>query len=105
MADGNANEKGKFSADQLKQIYAQLQSLTVENQAAKQNGEYKFWNTQPVPKIDEEVQDGNGPIEPDLSPEQIRKEPLNLPSGFEWCELDLLNDIEVINSRILLAYC
>ncbi|XP_061771617.1 glycylpeptide N-tetradecanoyltransferase 2 [Nerophis ophidion] len=49
---------------------------------------YQFWDTQPVPKLNEVVT-GHGPIEADK--ENIRQEPYSLPQGFMWDTLDLSN--------------
>nr|CAG4651783.1 EOG090X055U [Triops cancriformis] len=49
---------------------------------------YQFWDTQPVPKIDEDV-DVNEPIEPDKPISEIRAEPYSLPQGFVWDTLKL----------------
>jgi len=55
---------------------------------------YEFWETQPVPKIDE-TPDANVPIEADKSKDQIRKDSLNLPQGFVWDTLDI-NDESIV---------
>ncbi|TSK20190.1 Glycylpeptide N-tetradecanoyltransferase 2 [Bagarius yarrelli] len=49
---------------------------------------YQFWDTQPVPKLNEVVTT-HGPIEPDK--ENVRQEPYSLPQGFMWDTLDLSN--------------
>uniref|UniRef100_A0A3B3QZF5 Glycylpeptide N-tetradecanoyltransferase n=1 Tax=Paramormyrops kingsleyae TaxID=1676925 RepID=A0A3B3QZF5_9TELE len=49
---------------------------------------YQFWDTQPVPKLNEVITT-HGPIEPDK--ENIRQEPYSLPQGFTWDTLDLSN--------------
>ncbi|RWS25182.1 glycylpeptide N-tetradecanoyltransferase 2-like protein [Leptotrombidium deliense] len=49
---------------------------------------YHFWETQPVPKLDENVND-EGPIEGTKKVEEVRKEPYTLPEGFEWNTLDI----------------
>ncbi|XP_063054703.1 glycylpeptide N-tetradecanoyltransferase 2 isoform X1 [Engraulis encrasicolus] len=49
---------------------------------------YQFWDTQPVPKLNEVVT-SHGAIEPDK--ENIRQEPYSLPTGFMWDTLDLSN--------------
>lgn len=49
---------------------------------------YKFWSTQPVPKLDEKVQD-NEAIEPNKPISEIRPEPYALPDGFKWETLNL----------------
>eukprot|EP01039_Chlorochromonas_danica_P008336 gene8335-9189_t len=55
--------------------------------------EHKFWNTQPMLALNEEVSDVNGPINDTMTVDQVRAEPLNMPAGFEWCDLDV-NDPE-----------
>ncbi|XP_061677092.1 glycylpeptide N-tetradecanoyltransferase 2 isoform X1 [Syngnathoides biaculeatus] len=57
------------------------------DEAAKHK--YQFWDTQPVPKLTDEVVTGHGPIEADK--ENIRQEPYSLPHGFMWDTLDLSN--------------
>lgn len=52
--------------------------------------EHKFWNTQPMLALDEEVVDTvNGPINDTVTVDQVRQEPLNMPAGFEWCDIDV----------------
>lgn len=52
------------------------------------NKSYKFWSTQPVPKLDEKVLD-NEAIEPNKPISEIRAEPYALPDGFKWETLNL----------------
>ncbi|XP_062859920.1 glycylpeptide N-tetradecanoyltransferase 1b [Trichomycterus rosablanca] len=52
-----------------------------------QKHNFHFWNTQPVPKIGEEV-DSHGPIQEKLS---VRDECYSLPESFCWDTLDLKN--------------
>lgn len=59
--------------------------------------EYKFWNTQPVPKIDEALGESSGTsvhkaIEPDKTIAEIRKDPYPLPEGFIWETLELVDE-------------
>ncbi|GAB1285921.1 glycylpeptide N-tetradecanoyltransferase 2 isoform X2 [Apodemus sylvaticus] len=49
---------------------------------------YQFWDTQPVPKLNEVIT-SHGAIEPDK--DNIRQEPYSLPQGFMWDTLDLSN--------------
>ncbi|XP_059173165.1 glycylpeptide N-tetradecanoyltransferase 2-like [Physella acuta] len=49
---------------------------------------YQFWETQPVPKFDEDIK-VNEEIEKDKGPSEIRQEPLTLPTGFMWDTLDI----------------
>ncbi|KAK7576459.1 hypothetical protein V9T40_012745 [Parthenolecanium corni] len=58
---------------------------------------YEFWNTQPVPKMDEPPDEEffNGPIEPDQPLESVRPTPYSLPVGFRWDTLNV-NDSAVL---------
>ncbi|KAK2094715.1 Glycylpeptide N-tetradecanoyltransferase 2 [Saguinus oedipus] len=56
------------------------------DEAAKHR--YQFWDTQPVPKLDEVIT-SHGAIEPDK--DNVRQEPYSLPQGFMWDTLDLSN--------------
>lgn len=51
--------------------------------------DYKFWNTQPVIKLNEKV-NIDGQIESSEIVE-LNTVPFNLPSDFEWCKFDLAN--------------
>ena len=77
------------------------QKLKLEGQMSKKD--WAFWNTQPVPKLDEvlflifpglylylfqDITDQNmGPIEP--SRDNVRQDPYTLPKGFEWDTMDV----------------
>lgn len=52
---------------------------------------YQFWETQPVPRLDEQPERSE-PIEPDKKPEQVKQEPYNLPAGFIWDTLEIQDD-------------
>ncbi|KAG7227899.1 hypothetical protein INR49_013693 [Caranx melampygus] len=47
---------------------------------------YRFWETQPVPKLGENITT-HGPVVEDQ--DNVRKEPYSLPQGFSWDTLDL----------------
>jgi len=64
---------------------------------------YKFWSTQPVPKIDEEITAAaNECISPDVPHDQLRHEPYSLPQGFEWDTLNLDDPLVLKELYILL---
>ncbi|ORZ15800.1 acyl-CoA N-acyltransferase [Absidia repens] len=68
-----------------------MQSLALQESTGKEKktmAEHRFWNTQPVPKHDENITD-MGPIEPSIPVDQVSKELTALPKEFEWCELDM----------------
>jgi len=53
--------------------------------------EHKFWNFQPVPKLDEKIEESekSGPIDRIKTVEEIQKEPYKLAEGFEWSDVDV----------------
>nr|ASF90212.1 hypothetical protein SPAR04175 [Bartheletia paradoxa] len=56
----------------------------------KDMADHKFWGTQPVPKLSEEIEaDQEGPIEPCVPRSEVQQDPYPLPKDFEWCTLDL----------------
>ncbi|XP_069702884.1 glycylpeptide N-tetradecanoyltransferase 1 [Periplaneta americana] len=65
--------------------FQQKPAKTTEEALQKQ---YQFWNTQPVPKMDEKIT-CNEPIEPEKGTSEIRPEPYSLPDGFQWDTLNL----------------
>lgn len=63
--------------------------------------DWAFWNTQPVPKLDEEITEENmGPIE--ASRENVREEPYTLPKGFEWDTMDIRKEEQLTELYTLL---
>ncbi|ELK16938.1 Glycylpeptide N-tetradecanoyltransferase 2 [Pteropus alecto] len=71
------------------------------DEAAKHR--YQFWDTQPVPKLNEVVT-SHGAIEADK--DHVRQEPYSLPQGFTWDTLDL-GSTEVVRrslAPLFLAY-
>jgi len=51
---------------------------------------HAFWETQPVVQFHEEAVDKPaGPIDNIMTPADVKQDPYNLPSGFEWCQLDM----------------
>ena len=56
---------------------------------------HKFWDTQPVKKMSEEVVDEHGPIDEEKTPDQVRQTPYALPKGFEWVTMDVNDDAQI----------
>lgn len=70
-----------------------MEAISLQQRPAKTTEEamqkqFHFWNTQPVPKIDEKIT-VNEPIEANKTDEDIRQEPYGLPDGFQWDTLNL----------------
>jgi glycylpeptide N-tetradecanoyltransferase len=74
---------------------------------AKDMANYKFWATQPVPRFDDKPAADKktvteGPIK-QVDIEQVSKKPSPLVEGFEWSEVDLLEDAQLHEVQDLLC--
>ncbi|KAL3270448.1 hypothetical protein HHI36_020999 [Cryptolaemus montrouzieri] len=81
----------------IKDLRAAMEAFTLSQKPAKTTEEalskpYQFWNTQPVPRMDEQVMVSEA-IEPDKDQSEIRREPYSLPDGFKWDTLNLLDPL------------
>lgn len=56
--------------------------------------EYKFWSTQPVPKLGEKVE-SQGPIDEPKTVADVRPDPYPLPAGYEWVTVNVADDKEL----------
>lgn len=85
----------KEQREMLKLCYG-IDKLKAGRGAAKaaEEKKHKFWNTQPVPAMDETTMD-NSEIETKTL-KDVRKEPYPLPSQFEWCDCDI-SDPKVVD--------
>ncbi|KAK5676504.1 glycylpeptide N-tetradecanoyltransferase [Elasticomyces elasticus] len=99
----------------VKDIPALLKQLAMQNNTKAKEGkapeDYKFWNTQPVPKFREppnllQTTDSKNPNTDEPLPEgailpdkvcaaSVKPEPEPLLEGFEWCLVDLDNAAEL----------
>ncbi|XP_052468213.1 glycylpeptide N-tetradecanoyltransferase 1b isoform X2 [Carassius gibelio] len=70
-----------------------------KNLQEAQRHTYRFWDTQPVPKIDEKVT-SHGPIESERP--SVREEPFSLPQEFIWDTLNLDNQEQLRELCVLL---
>lgn len=84
-----------------------LTGLTLNPKNQKDMASYKFWQTQPVPRLDEAGQSTSpavpdGPIK-EVIPEKVPKDPAPLPESYEWCVLDLTSPAEIKEVYTLLS--
>ncbi|GAB9464448.1 Glycylpeptide n-tetradecanoyltransferase 2 [Globisporangium polare] len=73
---------------QLNLVSAPAATQALEKQLGTDEKDFKFWKTQPVPKIDEFPQE-HGAIDAPKTVADVRKEPYAMPAGFAWSEIDL----------------
>ena len=117
---------GAVSAESLMESSANDKRKIVSGKQQKDMSKYQFWGTQPVPNFGEpRVFHGSGglitrgteeaktKIEPDQegpikNVADVRKTPLHLPTGFEWCTLDLSSEEEAshraVHGIVLIVY-
>ncbi|ORX37031.1 Myristoyl-CoA:protein N-myristoyltransferase, N-terminal domain-domain-containing protein [Kockovaella imperatae] len=103
-------KKALRAVDLMKLLDGQVALGNKSN--TKALGEHKFWNTQPVPQTLSASIAGNapvedvteeGPIDPIKTPQEVRQEPLPLPSGFEWTQIDITNEEQCKEVYVLLS--
>ncbi|KAJ5935216.1 Myristoyl-CoA:protein N-myristoyltransferase [Penicillium verhagenii] len=74
-----------------------LTGLSLDGKNQKDMASYKFWQTQPVPRFDEQAAKKaitQGPIKM-INPDEVSRTPDALVEGFEWCTLDLTDPEEL----------
>ncbi|KAG9237085.1 acyl-CoA N-acyltransferase [Amylocarpus encephaloides] len=93
VAEGDAAQVAEnFKKLNMEEILAGLAS-TGKN--VKDMASYKFWQTQPVPKLGDNAKiEQEGPIR-DTDLNLVRKEPYPMVDGYEWVTMDLLNGEEL----------
>eukprot|EP00162_Nutomonas_longa_P008506 comp18581_c0_seq1/m.33469 comp18581_c0_seq1/g.33469 ORF comp18581_c0_seq1/g.33469 comp18581_c0_seq1/m.33469 type:complete len:425 (+) comp18581_c0_seq1:38-1312(+) len=93
-ANNNESDKGKEKevvADQ--KDLQELTELMTALDPNKKERVHKFWDTQPVAKIDEDVAEKK--IVETADNKNIRETPFDLPPGFEWFEVNIEDDAEL----------
>lgn len=84
-----------------KDIREALGALLLDDDGSKPKERYAFWETQPVAQFHESGgsivadQVEEGPIDVPKKVEDVRNEPLPLPSSFEWCTCDILDESQL----------
>lgn len=74
-----------------------LTGLSMGGKNQKDMASYKFWQTQPVPRFDDQESKkpvSQGPIKI-INPDEVPRTPDPLIEGFEWCTLDLTDPGEL----------
>lgn len=88
-------EQSKMTGMTIEDLFKKLLlSQSAKEKPPKSMEEYKFWKTQPVTRLDQEVeQEGEIEIK---TVDEVSKEPAPLPSGFEWSTIDI-TDLSQVN--------
>ncbi|XP_055541352.1 glycylpeptide N-tetradecanoyltransferase [Wyeomyia smithii] len=85
------------SQDVLMNVIEQLKLSSLKPAKTPEeafNKSFKFWSTQPVPKMDEKIV-VNEPIEADKPISEIRADPYTLPDGFTWDTMNLNDPLQL----------
>ncbi|TVY16767.1 Glycylpeptide N-tetradecanoyltransferase [Lachnellula arida] len=93
---GDGGMAGSIEALKKMSLQDIMTGLASSGKNVKDMGAYKFWSTQPVPRLDDKTKiEVEGPIK-EVIPEMVRKEayPLSM-DGFEWVTMDLTSDAEL----------
>jgi len=106
-----SNAKGSSGNDasrraKMMQVAAAMGLVPVNDSSSSSSSslevkEHKFWDTQPVPKLGETVT-MHGPLETKTI-DQVKVEPYNLPAGFEWSVIDIMDTNQMNEMYDLLA--
>ena len=91
-SDNPATVAENFKKLSLEEI---LSGLASSGKNVKDMAGYKFWATQPVPKLGDKAKiEKEGPIK-EANIDLVRKEPYPMAEGYEWVTMDLLNGDEL----------
>jgi len=90
-------EKNKAADDILKML--KDAGVSADSLVDKSHA---FWDTQPMAQ-GEQAELPEGPIVPNKTTDEIRAEPYNMPIGFEWSTLDIMDPEQREELYILLA--
>ncbi len=91
QAESLENQSSSDYLNTLKEVLFKKKN----NKSEAVKTEYKFWDTQPVPKIQSEDTSEIGPIDTENDVEKERKEPLKLPASYSWYDVDINNESDL----------
>ena len=91
--DSKSSELNSWTFNKLQEVLTlcQVPAKTPEDALKRK---FEFWETQPVPKLDENPK-SNESIEREKTVEEIRKDSYPLPQEFTWDTLDVNNEATV----------
>jgi glycylpeptide N-tetradecanoyltransferase len=91
MEDTN-KEKIEESNTEILQSLNQMLFKSGQRKGDQVKENYKFWDTQPVPKITSLDTNEVGPLDTENDIEKEKQEPYKLPSNFSWYDVDINNN-------------
>lgn len=91
-AGGKGDEQDDSVKEEVGMKTAEITEILKNHQEEAMRNKWKFWSTQPVPKIGDKIVE-TGKIEEDK--DKVKEDCYSLPSGFEWDTLDLTDDAQL----------
>nr|CAJ20616.1 N-myristoyltransferase, putative [Toxoplasma gondii RH] len=89
---GDKTGKDRGALTSQGQLISLMREMRVSNKGVSPPfAPHTFWDTQPVPKLNEPKEGKEGPIET----KTVDQEPYKLPDGFVWCECDVRDPEEL----------
>lgn len=92
MEDTNKDNINEESNTEVLKSLNQMLFKQGQRRGEQIKENYKFWDTQPVPKMNSVDPSEVGPIDTDNDVEKERQEPYKLPSNFSWYDIDIHDD-------------
>lgn len=85
----------KESKESNEKLLKMIKAMLAEKQKEKQNepkstDQHKFWKTQPVVRYEDKPVE-QGPLKLQTL-DEVPKQPQSLPTGFEWCTVDVTDE-------------
>ncbi|KAI4719801.1 N-myristoyl transferase [Aureobasidium sp. EXF-10727] len=108
MLKGGSSLDARSMRELLKSVSAaDLMTGMSSGKNAKDMANYKFWSTQPVPRFDDKAAAQEKPVQEgpikEVDPDKVSTKPSPLVAGFEWSEIDLLDEAELKEVQELLC--
>ncbi|KAF4631840.1 hypothetical protein G7Y89_g6291 [Cudoniella acicularis] len=95
MADGDVSSAKAVEDFKKLSLEEIMSGLASSGKNVKDMASYKFWATQPVPRLgDKEKVEKEGPFK-EIDVDQVRKEPYPMAEGFEWVTMDMTSEDEL----------
>jgi glycylpeptide N-tetradecanoyltransferase len=94
MEDTNKDKVNEESNTEVLQSLNQMLFKSGQRKGDQVKENYKFWDTQPVPKMTSESSQ-IGPLDTDNDVDRERTEPFKLPSNFSWYDVDINNNSDL----------
>jgi glycylpeptide N-tetradecanoyltransferase len=92
-------DKGSQMQQELINELTKMRMGGSKKKGQEEKDQYIFWDTQPVPKINQDVTE-TGPIDTQNDVSKERQEPYKLPAKFSWYEVDINNDSDLTKVTI-----